>query len=190
MIHLIVQQNQMKALLIIPVLALIIGGCTFSRTSQFDSGWLQLIPPKTDNEFTKKQVQLIELNGSYRKLSIREDEKLKIQIQYGQDSEIEEITFLGKDHSEVSIYVYNYPGRYAYGPYEYKERITELKIVDENRTRTSLYERPLVYTKSTIRDTGLGDYEEELMLREETIYFFKVGLRKEEAEPGGYTTRD
>ena len=172
----------MKTLLIVALLAIIVGGFTFFQASQYDTGWRQLMPPETDNEFTKKQAQMIQLNGSYRKLSLQDNEKLTIQIQYGKDSEIYERMLLGRDHNEVSLFIYNYPGRYAIGSFERKERVTELRIVDEKQTSSRLYDRPLDYMASTIRDTGLGDYEEELILNDKTIYFFKVSLKKERAE--------
>lgn len=172
----------MKAISIVGVLVSILIGIVVFTARDYDTGWRELMPPKAKNEFSKKQAEMMQLTGAYRILSLKENEKITIKIQSETEHNNSEKTIFGRDSSEVSIYVYNYPGMYRQGRNEY---VTEIKIADENTVITSLLDRPIHYTKGSLLNHGRGDYKEELLNEGKTIYLLQISLEKEQAEPVG-----
>lgn len=172
----------MKAIFIVGVLVSILIGIVVFTTRDYDTGWLELMPPKTKNEFSKKQAEMMQLTGVYRMLSLKENEKITIKIQSETGLDRSEKTIFGRDSSEVSIYVYNYPGMYRQGR---NECVTEIKIADDDTVTTSLLDRPLYYTKGSLLNHGRGDYKEKLLNEGKTIYSLQISLKKEQAEPVG-----
>ena len=169
----------MKAISIVGVLVSILIGIAVFTTRGYDTGWRELMPPKTENEFSKKQAEMMGLRGVYRRLSLKENEKITIKIQSETEPNTSEKTIFGRDSSEVSIYVYNYPGMYRQGS---KEGVTEIKIADKNTVTTSLLDRPHFYTNGSLLNHGRGDYKEELLNEGKTIYLLQISLEKEQAE--------
>jgi hypothetical protein len=169
----------MKAISAFTVLALLIGGITFFRTKDYDTGWQYLEAPQTDNVFVKKQAEMMQLSGAYRKLKLSKNEQVTVKIKYGPDPKVEEKTIQGKDSSKVTVAVYNYPGRYTQGR---KEHVTEVKIEDGKKVERWMFDRPLHYSAGSLLNHGVGDYRELLTTGEKTIYSLEITIEKKEAE--------
>ena len=149
-----------------------------SVTCQLNA-WQQLKPPKTDNEFTKKQAELLGLHGSYKKVSIGKKEKLIVQARFNKNSDFETTVIDGSDSREIEIFIYNYPG---YHLSNRKQNITELRIKTQKKDSSSFYDRPLHYDKSELLPSDENRYFEELELNGESIFYIEINLRIEWAD--------
>ena len=144
-----------------------------SVTCQLNA-WQQLTPPKTNNEFSKKQAELVGLSGSYKKISIGKKETLIVETRFDAKSDFETTIILGSDSREIEIFVYNYPG---YHQLNRKGHITELRIKTEQGTTSKFYDRPLHYDASTTLSTDKNRYFEELKLNGESVFYIEINLR-------------
>jgi hypothetical protein len=140
------------------------------------NAWQQLNPPKTNNEFSKKQAQLLGLHGSYKKISLKKDEKLIIETRFDKESEFETTVIKGRDSRKIEVFVYNYPG---YHSLNRKENVTELRIKTQKTDRSSFHDRPLFYDKSEQLSSNENHYLENLELNGESIFYIEINLRIE-----------
>ncbi|CAA6678641.1 MULTISPECIES: hypothetical protein [unclassified Lentimonas] len=140
------------------------------------NAWQQLTPPKTNNEFSRKQAALLGLHGSYKKISIGKKEKLIVETRFDAKSDFETTVILGSDSRKIEIFVYNYPG---YHQLNRKGNITELRIKTEKKNSSSFYDRPRHYDSSIMLNTDKNRYFEELKWQGESIYYIEINLRIE-----------
>jgi len=140
------------------------------------NAWQQLNPPETDNEFSKKQAELIGLRGYYKKISIRKNEKLVMDARFDEKSDFETTVFNGSDSREIEIFIYNYPGRHKLNR---KQNITELRIKTQNKDSSRFYDRPTHYHQSVLDVSDENRYFEELKLNGESIFYIEINLKVE-----------
>lgn len=140
--------------------------------------WNHLIPPDTNNEFSNKQAELTGLTGVFQKISVGQNERLTILVQFNEEPE-SEIIINGRDNEEVEIFIYNYPGRYLRNR---KENVTELKIRTEKTTSSRFYDRPIDWTKSTTSTSTKDRYFEVLKMGDKVIFSLELQISISEVE--------
>ncbi|CAA6691209.1 MULTISPECIES: hypothetical protein [unclassified Lentimonas] len=140
------------------------------------NAWQQLTPPKTNNEFSKKQAELLGLSGSYKQISIGKNETLIVQTRLDAKSDFETTVIKGSESRKIELFVYNYPG---YHQLNRKGNLTELRIKTDLNDRSTFYDRPLRYDASELLNTDKNRYLEELKLNGESIFYLEINLRVE-----------